>query len=135
MVEPKNSSDWISSGSVCAALKVLTVKNFMDPTVIRIAARCVRYLRQQFLLDIQYGGIYWHGSEDPNGAWQSFDAWEQCQCELKQDLIELGVSEEELHWIAWELGLAFWWADGESPEFWQDPRVNTQWEIPQGTLH
>lgn len=108
----------------------------MDPRVTAIVERCVLYLRQQFLLNIQYGGIYWHGSEDPNGAWVSFDAWEHSQCELKKDLQELGVTDEELHWIAWELGLQNWWSDGESPEFWgKDPRVNTQWEIPWGTLH
>lgn len=107
----------------------------MDPWVIRIAERCVLYLTQLRLLEIEYGRIYWHGSDDPNGAWVSFEAWAQCEQDLRQDLTQWGVTEEEFYWIAWELGLQNWWGDGESPEFWQDPRVNTPWEIPWGTLH
>ena len=105
----------------------------MDQRAICIAERCVQYLQQLRVLEWEYGEIYWHGSDDPNGAWVSFEAWAQCEQDFKQDLIELGVTDEELHWIAWELDLQNWWAD--SKEFWQDPRVNTLWEIPRGTLH
>lgn len=100
----------------------------MDSGVILIAERCVLYQKQQFLLDIKYGGISWHGPTDPQGAWVSFEAWEQCQNLLLSDLERLGATPEELHWIAWELGLQDWWGDSE--EFWgKDPRVGTPFEV------
>jgi hypothetical protein len=87
-----------------------------------IAARCVRYQKEEFLHDIRYSTVGNDRSSD-----ECFDAWEQCQNLLHRDLEQLGITLEEEWWVAWELGLQDWWGDSE--EFWSvDPRVGTEFE-------
>jgi hypothetical protein len=88
-----------------------------------IAARCVRYQKEEFLHDIRYSAGY-HGETEPIVEWMIRASV------LRLNLIDLGVTAEELHWIAWELDLQEEWYNSlQESESWQDPRVGTPFEV------
>ncbi len=93
------------------------------PRIPQIAARCVRYLKEEFLHDIRYSAGY-QGETEPIVEWMIMASV------LRQDLIELGATPEELHWIAWELDLQEeWYNPLQESEALEDPRVGTEFEV------
>ena len=95
----------------------------MDPRAAAIAARCVRYQKEEFLHDIRYSAGY-TGHTEPIVEWMIMASV------LRLNLIELGATPEELHWIAWELGLQEeWYHPLQDHESWQDPRLGTESEV------
>lgn len=95
----------------------------MVPRVTQIAARCVRHQKEQLLHDIRYSAGYTAHTEPVVESMIMVSV-------LRQDLIQLGVTEEELWWIAWELDLQEEWYNSlQESECWQDPRVGTPFEV------
>jgi len=88
-----------------------------------IAARCVRYQKEEFLHDIRYS-VGYQGETEPMVEWMIMTSV------LRLNLIELGATAEELHWIAWELELQEeWYNPLQESEALEDPRVGTASEV------
>lgn len=87
-----------------------------------IAERCVQYQKQKFWHDISYSAGY-QGHTEPAVELMIMSGV------LRLDLIELGVTQKELYWIAWELQLQEEWYSLQEIEVRQDPRLGTQLEV------
>ena len=89
----------------------------------QIVVRCVRYRQEEFLHDIRYS-VGHQADTDPIVEWMIRVS------QLRLDLIQLGVTGEDLHWIAWELDLQEeWYHPQQDSESWTDPRVGTPFEV------